>query len=104
MATTTTSTFGALFQSIINAVKGDIIKDALPVLNNFFQSITSNPSQANIIAQALALQVNLLAALPNLESDVAKDIAQILQAEFAQLTAAQTAAPTAGTATAAKAA
>ena len=96
MATATTTTtaavapvtsFGQALQDILNVLKGDTLKVALPVLNQFLASVISNPSQLNIVAQASALQVNLLAALPTLESDVASDVAKILQAQIAGLSA-----------------
>lgn len=72
---------GALLQQILTAVKNDALKTALPIINNFFQSVSANPSQSNIVAQLAALQVNLLAAIPNLEESVAKDVATIMQTE-----------------------
>jgi hypothetical protein len=74
-----TTSLGTLVQSILDAVKNDALKDGLPVVNNFLQSIIANSSVSNIAAQAAALQVNLLAALPNFESDLAKDVAVIVQ-------------------------
>lgn len=73
---------GALLQQILTAVKNDAIKTALPILNAFFQNISSNPSQMNIAAQLASLEVQLLAALPNLEAAVAKDVAALVQQEI----------------------
>lgn len=89
---TTTSTLGTLIQSILTAVKNDAIAAALPVINTFFQAVIANPSPANVTAQVALLQVQLLAALPNLEMAVIKDVAALVQAEVATLAAQATAA------------
>jgi len=88
----TATSLGGFLQAILNAVKGDVLKDGLPAINAFFTSIVNNPSQANILAQVAAVQVNLLAALPNLQMDVTKDLASIVQNEVNALLAS-TAAP-----------
>ena len=91
MATSVTP-LGTLIESIITVVKTDAVATGLPVVNNFFQSVAANPSTSNVAAQLAALDVNLLAAVPNLEAAVTKDIAALLQTEV-QALAAQTEAP-----------
>ncbi len=75
-----------------------------PLLNSFFTNINSNPSVANVAAQATALEVSLVAALPNLESLAIKDVAAVAQEKTAELThnlaTGTTAAATAATGTA----
>lgn len=86
----TTTSLGTLIQEAIAAAKNDAIKVGLPVLGSFFTNIGSNPSVANVTVQLAALQVNLLAALPNLEQAVIKDIAALLQAEITSLASSAT--------------
>jgi len=88
-----TTQLGTFFQQVLTAVKTDVIKDALPVINAFLVSIEKNPSQANVVAQAMAFEVNLLAALPNLQVDVTKDVATLVQTELNTLLAAEAAKP-----------
>ena len=90
----TTTSLGAIAQQIIAAAKNDALKVGLPVVQAFLNDIIANPSQSNIVAQAAALEVNLLAALPNFEAALAKDLASIIQTEVNALVAAPaTAAP-----------
>jgi len=85
--TTPASATGSLLSAILSAVKNDALKLALPIVSAFFTNIAANPDRLNILAQLAALQVNLLAALPNIEAALVKDIAAMLQAEIATLTA-----------------
>lgn len=87
MSTTTTTPIGQLLQAIFNVAKNDLIKDALPALNKFFQSVAATPGTLNLAVQLAALQVDLLAAIPKLESDVVKDISVLIQADLQTLTA-----------------
>ncbi len=79
------TSFGAALSAILSVLKTDTLKAALPLINTFLSNVIANPSQINIVAQASALQVNLIAALPSLESNVASDVAKILQAQIAAL-------------------
>lgn len=79
------TSFGAALSAILSVLKTDTLKSALPLINTFLSNVIANPSQINIVAQASALQVNLIAALPTLESNVASDVAKILQAQIAAL-------------------
>lgn len=77
-----TTSLGTLLGSAVDIVKNDAIKSALPVVQQFLNSIIANPSEANILAQAGAFQVNLLAALPNLEAALASDLAKFIQVQI----------------------
>jgi hypothetical protein len=90
MTTATTGTtlaLGTFLQSLITIVKTDALKDGLPIISAFFANISANPTQANIVAQLAVLEVSLMAALPNLESDIIKDLVALLQQQAAALTA-----------------
>ncbi len=79
----------ALLQAILAAVKTDALKVALPIIQQFFSDVAANPSQSNIVAKLAKLQVDLMAALPDLQAAVAKDLATILEAEINTLVAAK---------------
>lgn len=52
---------------ILTTAEGIAVGNFLPVLNGFFTSIKANPSIENCDAQALLIQPQLIAALPNLQ-------------------------------------
>ena len=85
MSASTSTPIGSFLQAVISIVQGDATKTALPVLLNFLTNISSITSSVNLAAQLAALQVNLLAALPNIEQAVIKDIAAILEADLQAL-------------------
>jgi hypothetical protein len=82
-----TSSISAFVQAAITIVKDDALTGALPVLNGFFTNIQANPSTANLTAQSAALEVALLAALPNIEGQVIKDMAALVQSQIDALIA-----------------
>jgi hypothetical protein len=86
----TTTSLGTLIQSAITIVKDDALSTTMPVITAFFQNISSNPSTSNLTAQLAALEVDLLAALPNLEQAVVKDLAALIQQEVTALAASAT--------------
>lgn len=87
---TTTTVLGNAVQTLLTVVKNDALSTALPVLVSFLQNIQNNASTSNLAAQVAALEVNLLAALPNLENSVVKDLAALVQQELSALTATPT--------------
>ena len=84
---TTTTSLGTILESILTVVKNDALKTALPVVSTLLSNVMNNTDPLNLTAQAAAFQVNLLAAVPNLEQAVVKDIAVIVQAQVAALAA-----------------
>ena len=52
----------------------------LPLADSYFTNIVGNPDPANVVAQSLAFQPTILAALPNIEAAAAKDAAAALKA------------------------
>lgn len=91
----TTTSLGTFIQAALDIVKNDALKTALPVITGFFQNISANPSVSNLTAQLAALEVDLLAALPNLEQAVVKDLAALIQQEVTTLTTPATPTPAA---------
>ncbi len=83
------SSLGSLFRSILDAVKNEALKIVLPLVQKFLADVAANPTQLNIVAKLGQLQVDLLAALPDLESSLAKDLSVILNNEIAALVAQQ---------------
>ncbi len=57
----------ALASNLIAGAKADAEKNILPLINTLTSSIAANPSTVNVVAQAAAFQVGVLAALPGLE-------------------------------------
>ena len=96
----TVSTFlDTLFATLLKDEAGVL----QPLADNYLSTIIANPAPDNVVAQSLAFQPAVLAALPNIEATAAKDTATALKAFLdAQLpslvaTAATPAAPVAGT-------
>jgi hypothetical protein len=85
----TTSNVGQFLEAALTAVENDALKDILPAVASFLNSVVANSSALNIAAQFSLLQVALLAALPTFGQDVAKDIAALLQAQIAKLVPAK---------------
>lgn len=86
MATTASSAPGDFLQAVLQIIENDALKQLLPLLTSFLTNVGSNPSQMNIMAQLASLEVQALAALPNLEAAVVKDLAALIQAQVAKLT------------------
>jgi hypothetical protein len=91
---TTTTSIGSFLQAVIAIIKADATKTVLPILVGFLSNISNNTSELNIIAQLTALEADLLAAEPNLEQAVIKDIVALLQQDLASLSSASGAAST----------
>lgn len=80
----------AFLNQVIAFAKNDVLKAALPIISQFLTNVSSDPSTLNITAQLVALEGNLLAALPSTEAQVIKDINAVLQQQIAALQAAST--------------
>jgi hypothetical protein len=89
------TSLGVFVSAVLTVIKDDTLKLALPIILSFLQNVESNPSQLNIVAQVTSLEAQLLAALPNLEMAVVKDVVAIIQTEITALTAVVTPAPAA---------
>lgn len=74
-----------LIKTIINIIKTDAEKAALPVIQSYIGDLIANPSQINIVAKTGKLIVDLQAALPDLQAQVTKDLLVILNTEIAAL-------------------
>lgn len=68
MATSPSASAGTILQGLMAQFAGDVLVSAKGLLTNFGSAITANPSQENVIAQALALAATAPLQLPNLES------------------------------------
>jgi hypothetical protein len=79
------STFSAILQALITVAKTDAQKLVLPLLANFLNSIATNPTEINIIAQLASFEAGLLAVLPTIEQDELKELSSILQTEATSL-------------------
>lgn len=77
----------AIFSSLVAIAKADAAKAILPSLAAFFNSIATNPTEINIVAQLAQLQVSVMAALPGIAQDELKAIASLLSAEATALLA-----------------
>lgn len=62
-----------------NLIKGVAAEIALPLVTSFATNVEANPTPANFAAQLVALKVELLAALPNLEQGLIKGAVTDLQ-------------------------
>lgn len=78
--------------ALFNKLETDELAIVLPLGDTYLQSIISNPSPENVVAQSLALEASVMAALPNMEAAAAKDAAAALKA-LLDLEAASLAAP-----------
>ena len=77
----------AAFNALLGKVLIDAVQVGSPIITNFLNSISANPSVQNIVAQQALLMMALPLALPNLEAAVAKDAAVIGLQLIAQLKA-----------------
>jgi hypothetical protein len=78
---------GDALKSLVDLVKNDALKAALPPLAAFFTDVANNPSAVNVAVELAKLQVNLLAALPAVEKDVLTNIATMINNQLATATA-----------------
>lgn len=82
-----------LIQAMLKAVKTQALMGALAPLATFFTNISKDTSALNLTLQLGLLNAQLLGALPGLEQTAAKSIADTLNAEIANLVAAQASKP-----------
>ena len=57
----------------------DELAIVLPLADSYFTNIVANPAPANVVAQSLALETAVIAALPNMEAAAAKDVSTALK-------------------------
>lgn len=74
---------GDALKSLVDLVKNDALKAALPPLAAFFTSVANNPAAVNVAVELAKLQVDLLAALPSVEKDVLTSIATMINNQLA---------------------
>jgi hypothetical protein len=95
------STVSDALNTLWTNLADDELKIVQPIGDNYFAAIVANPSPENVVAQSVALEAAVLAALPNIEAAAAKDVATALKTlmdlEVASLasTSAASAAPVA---------
>ena len=87
------TSIGTVVSAILSVVKNNTLAAALAPLNTLLTNVQQNADPVNLAAQAAAFQVNLLAAVPNLEQATVKDVAAIVQAEVNALAATLTQTP-----------
>lgn len=94
-----TSQVVTALQTLAATVGKDELAIVLPIADGYFTAITANPDPVNVDAQSLKLEVDVVAALPNMEAAAAKDVAAslktLMDTEAASLT--QTSNDAAGT-------
>lgn len=73
------TSIGSVLSSILEVVKDNSLAAALGPVNALLTSVQQNADPLNLAAQAAAFQVNLLAAVPNLQQATVKDVAAIVQ-------------------------
>lgn len=74
-----------IFQMIVQVAKNDATKSILPHVSAFLNSVASNPTAINFVAQLAQLQAQILADLPAIEQDILKQIATTVATEAAAL-------------------
>lgn len=88
-----------LLQNLFFIVLKDEIADVKPAAEAYLDSITKNPSAENVVAQSILFQQQVIAALPNMQADAARDVAIALKAFLdAQLPSLIASLPTGATA------
>lgn len=70
-----TSKLGAFFALVLDQVEADSVKALLPIIDKTATAIIANPSLANAVAQKTLFLGEVAAALPNLYSALAADLA-----------------------------
>lgn len=76
---------GDALKSLLELIKNDALKGALPALAAFFTNVAAAPTALNITVQLAKLQVDLLAALPTIEKDLFTAIAQMINEQVANI-------------------
>jgi hypothetical protein len=84
-ATMADNSIGQFLATALKTVQNDALKIVLPIIQGGLTNIIANPSPANIVAQKGLILAQFMAALPNLEAAVAKDLATQIQADIAAL-------------------
>lgn len=77
--TTASNPVGTAFQSLINALKGDVLAIAKPILLNFSANVKANPDPQNAAAQFALAEATLLLSGPTLEKDAISQGATALE-------------------------
>ena len=87
--------------TLFTNLETDELKIVLPLGDTYLSNIIANPAPDNVVAQSLAFEPQILAALPNVESTAAKDAATALKGlmDLEAATLTQPAAPAQATAT-----
>lgn len=67
------------FNTLLTILATDEMKVILPLGDAYLASIIANPAPDNVVAQSLAFEPQILAALPNVEATAAKDVATSLK-------------------------
>jgi hypothetical protein len=73
------STVSDALNTLWTNLADDELKIIQPIGDNYFTAIQANPSPENVVAQSVALEAAVLAALPNIEAAAAKDVATALK-------------------------
>lgn len=77
----------SIISSLVAVAKADAAKAVLPALAAFFNSVATNPTEINFVAQLAQLQVAVISALPGIAQDELKALATILNNEAQALLA-----------------
>jgi hypothetical protein len=81
------TSIGTVLRAILTVARNNAVAAALAPVNTLLTSVQQNADPVNVVAQVAAFQVNLLAAVPNLEQATVKDVASIVQQEVNALAA-----------------
>lgn len=78
---------------LFNNLETDELGIVLPIFDDTLAAIEANPAPDNVVAQGLAFEGKVIAALPNIEATAAKDVStslkNLLDLEAQQLIAAK---------------
>jgi len=86
-ASTTTTPVGAVASGLADILKSDLLKAGLPSIQTFLNNIIANSDPVYVAGQFVALQANLVAALPMVEKGLIADLAALIQKQIAGLAA-----------------
>lgn len=78
---------GQAVSGIVAIVKMDGAKVILPALASFLNDVAANPSGLNLTVKLAKLQIDVIAALPSIETDVLKQLATEINNEAQTLLA-----------------
>lgn len=70
------------FQTFLAQLKADVFLAVLPLAGQAVAAIAANPTLPEIVGQWAALQVQVLAALPQLETTVIRQLAVAVNTEI----------------------